>query len=164
MKTFKKTKMQMLQDLVELYRKRHKATSVNLREVAAWAVREKEYVPERRSTIKILSRDLAAALREVYFTDPQGRRVRKKHAERVWRDVCEGKQEQLVLWHDITEATRPTMQAAFQQRRHGIVMDCRQLKCDVDSYNENYNKGVQIQMWFDFREDLADAEHAQRGD
>jgi hypothetical protein len=157
--------MQMLQDLVERYRKKHKATSVNLRDVAAWAVREREYEPEQRSTIKVLARDLAAALREVYIVDPQGRRVRQKHAERVWREVHEGKQEQLVLWHDITEATRPQMQAAFQQRRHGIVMDCRQLKCDVDSYNENYNKAVPIQMWFDFREDLEDAAHAsQSGD
>ncbi len=161
MRIFKKTKMQMLQDLVERYRKKHNATSVNLRDVAAWAVREKEYEPEHRSTIKLLTQDLAAALREVYFTDPQGRRVRKKHAERVWREVHEGKQEQLVFWHDITEATRSQMQAAFQQRRHGVVMDCRQLKCDVDSYNENYNKGVPIQMWFDFREDLADAAHGQ---
>lgn len=89
--------------------------------------------------------------------------MRKKHAERVWREVSEGKQEQLVWWHDITDATRPQMQAAFQQRRHGIVMDCRQLKNDVDSYNENYNSAVPIQIWFDFREDLADSEHESRG-
>ena len=162
MRSFKTTKTHLLQDLIEKYRRRHKVSSVNLHEVAAWAVREREYEPEHSSTIKILHQELAAAYREVYYTDQQGRRVRKKHAERVWREVSEGKQEQLVWWHDITDATRPQMQAAFQQRRHGIVMDCRQLKNDVDSYNENYNSAVPIQIWFDFREDLADSEHESR--
>lgn len=164
MTNLKRTKTQMLQDLVERYRMKHKATSVNLQEVAAWAVLEKEYEPEQRSTIKVLAHELAAALREAYITDPQGRRVRKKHAERAWRDVHDGKQKQLVLWHDISEATRTQMQAAFQQRRHGVFLDCQQLNRDVESYNENYNKGVPIQMCFDFREDLEDAAHASAGD
>ncbi len=158
------TKLEMLQELVEDYRKKHRVKAVNLKEVAAWAVLEKRYEPERQSTIRQLARDLAGALRESYFTDPQGRRVRKKHAERVWEEVHEGKQDQLVLWHDITEASYPQLQAAFQQRRHGIVGDCRQLKTDVDSYNENYNQGVAIQMEFDFREDLADLEYESAED
>ena len=157
---FSKTKTEELQELVEWYRDRHNVSSVNLKEVAAWAIREKVYEPEPRSTMKLLAKELSAALREVYFTDPQGRRVRKKHAQRIWDDTTDGRHEQKVLWHDITEATRPQMQAAFQQRRHGIVMDCRQLRHDVESYNENFNKSVPIQMVFDFTEDLKDLEHA----
>ncbi len=159
---FQKTKNEMLQDIVEDYRRKHGVSSVNLREVAAWAVREKVWEPEPRSAAKMLAEDLRVALREEYFTDPQGRRVRKKHAQRILKEVGDGKHEQLVLWHDIAEATRPQMQAAFQQRRHGIVMDCRQLHQDVCSYNENYNKSVPIQMVFDFTEDIEESD--QEGD
>ncbi len=50
------------------------------------------------------------------------------------------------------------MQTAFQQRRQQIVGDCRQLKTDVDSYNENANPDTSIQMVFDFRQDLTELE------
>lgn len=45
-------------------------------------------------------------------------------------------------------------------------MDCRQLRQDVDSYNENYNKSIPIQMVFDFTEDLEelDQEESFTGD
>ena len=150
------SKTEMLQKLVEQYRKIHKVSSVNVNDVAAWAIRTKAYEPQPSSRMRLLAREISHALREVFFTDSQGRRVRKKHAQRILK---EGKCEQMVLWHDITEASRPQMQAAFQQRRHGVVMDCRQLKIDVDSYNENYNRSVTIQMCFDFEEDLLDLEH-----
>ncbi len=50
------------------------------------------------------------------------------------------------------------MQIALQQRRQQIVGDCRQLKLDVDSYNENKNDGTAIQMVFDFTIDLIETE------
>jgi hypothetical protein len=50
------------------------------------------------------------------------------------------------------------MEIAFQQRRESISADCRQLKTDIDSYNENFNVGQPIQMVFDFTDDLAEAE------
>ncbi|MCW2313608.1 hypothetical protein [Rhodoferax antarcticus] len=46
------------------------------------------------------------------------------------------------------------MSLAFQQRRHQIVGDCRQLKMDVDSYNDNRLPVQPIQMIFDFTFDL----------
>ena len=52
------------------------------------------------------------------------------------------------------------MQIAFQQRRRQIVGDCRQLKADVDSYNENSHPGQPIQMVFDFRNDLEELDSA----
>jgi hypothetical protein len=50
------------------------------------------------------------------------------------------------------------MEIAFRQRRQQIVGDCRQLKTDLDSYNENYNAGESLQMVFDFTNDLAEIE------
>ncbi len=159
MRRLQQTQTQALQGLVEQYRRQNGVSAVNLREVAAWAVRNGLWEVGRSSSVNILSRALANALREEYFRDPQGRRVRKKHAQRIVNEIVDGRHEQLVFWHDITEASRPEMQAAFQQRRRGIVMDCNQLKQDVDSYNENYNSSVPIQMVFDFTEDLKDIEH-----
>lgn len=40
--------------------------------------------------------------------------------------------------------------------------DCVRLKIDVDSYNENANKGAPIQMIFDFTDDLAERDAADR--
>jgi hypothetical protein len=50
------------------------------------------------------------------------------------------------------------METAFQQRRQSIVGDSKQLKNDLDSYNENFNTTEPIQIVFDFRDDLEEAE------
>ena len=50
------------------------------------------------------------------------------------------------------------MERSFQQRRQGIVGDCRQLKADVDSYNQNQNSGEVIQLVLDFTSDMAEYE------
>jgi hypothetical protein len=55
-------------------------------------------------------------------------------------------------------APREHMEVAFQQRRQQIVGDCRQLKWDVDSYNQNHNAGEELQMVFDFTLDLEEIE------
>jgi hypothetical protein len=47
---------------------------------------------------------------------------------------------------------------AFQQRRQQIVGDCRQLKVDCDSYNENNIPAEPIQIIFDFTTDLEELE------
>ncbi|HUT73485.1 MAG TPA: hypothetical protein VM221_01470 [Armatimonadota bacterium] len=94
-------------------------------------------------------------MREQYVTDPQGRSVRAKHVARVNRNG-----EQLPLWADIRSASREHMEIAFQQRRQQIVGDCRQLKTDVDSFNENRNPGAPIQMVLDFTYDVEELEAA----
>ena len=50
------------------------------------------------------------------------------------------------------------MEVAFQQRRNQIVGDCRQLKRDVDSYNDNNVYGGFIQLELNFTEDVAEME------
>jgi hypothetical protein len=97
---------------------------------------------------------VAKALREEYIVDRQGRTVRAKHAAR-------GDQGVLWVWDDIRTATPEHMQMALQQRRQQIVGDCRQLKNDADSFNENYNTGGPIQLSFDFTEDLAELEASE---
>jgi hypothetical protein len=52
------------------------------------------------------------------------------------------------------------MQISFQHRRRGIVGDCRQMKVDVDSYNDAHPDAEPIQIVFDFTMDLAELDLA----
>jgi hypothetical protein len=90
-------------------------------------------------------------MRDEYITDPQGRRVRAKHAARVKRHG-----EQTTIWDDVRTATREHMEVALKQRRKQIVGDCRQLKTDADSFNQNRSPENPIQVVFDFTQDLAE--------
>ena len=108
-----------------------------------------QWKPHPDRLIRQLADQLAEAMREDYFTDAQGRNVRAEHAARVVRGGV-----QIMLWDDIRTAPPQHMQIAFQLRRRQIVGDCRQLKTDVDSYNDNTNPSDPIQMVFDFTADI----------
>ena len=66
--------------------------------------------------------------------------------------------EQGALWDDIRSASHEHMAVAFQQRRQGIVGDCHRLSVDVDSYSDNRDPAVPIQMSWDFTNDLVEME------
>ena len=125
------------------------------REIAAWGIQKGLWKPRGSDLIDIFADQLARAMREEYIIDPQGRHVRAKHAIRTKQGGT-----QTALWADIRTASRQHMEIAFKQRRQQIVGDCKQLKLDVDSYNENENSGKPIQMVFDFTRDLIEAELA----
>jgi phage gp29-like protein len=103
--------------------------------------------------------DLSRAMREEYYTDPQGRQVRVKHAAR-YEDKPENGDlgQQKTLWDDIRTADYDHMARAFALRRRQIVGECKQLKTDIDSYNDINREGKKIQTIFDFRDDIEDAE------
>jgi len=108
-----------------------------------------------------LARDISRAMREECYTDPQGRRVRTKHAARRVEDNLSEEAEnnpatQKMLWHDIRTDEAEHIIQALQQRRMQIVGDCKQLKTDADSFNDNHPSGKKIQMVMNFEDDLAD--------
>lgn len=113
----------------------------------------KLWQPRNDTLVGQLAERLADAMREEYIIDPQGRTVRAKHAGRTNREGMQG-----TFWADIRDDDRPHMEVAFQQRRQQIVGDCRQLKTDADSYNENSNPGPPIQVVLDFTDDVAELE------
>ena len=160
MKRRKTTKAEYLQGVVEKYRGAGQAWPATSKMIAAWAIQQRLWEPERSGVLKQCARELADAMREEYFADPQGRRVRRKHALKETHDLPDGQHEQLTLWVDMFDASADQMQGAFQLRRHQILGDCRQLKTDVDSYNQNNNDGTPIQMIFDFTNDLVELEEA----
>jgi hypothetical protein len=127
-----------------------------LKDVGVWAIGKRLWEPQPEAVLRQFTADMGRALREEYYTDPQGRRVRTKHAARL--PIGEEGEQSVMVWDDIRAATREHMQMSFQQRRHGVVADCHQLKVDVDSFNENGNPGKPIQISFDFRADVEELE------
>ena len=123
--------------------------------MAKWAMDNGLWEPHPAAALRQCARELSRAMREEYFTDAEGRRVRAKHP--VARKV---NGEQTVLWDDIRTAPRSHMEVSFRQRRERIVGDCRQLKVDADSYNAAHFDHPQIEMVFDFTYDLLELEAA----
>lgn len=140
---------EQLQRIVNKYIQAGEEWPATVRQIAAWAVREKLWQPHPASLVSQCAEALSNAMREEYIVDAQGRTVRAKHAARI---------EQEVLWADIRTAPRQHMEIAFKQRRRAILGDCRQLKLDVDSFNENRAPGEPIQLIFDFTNDLLEWE------
>ena len=125
-------------------------------EMASWAIRNGRWEPSRKQSIRQCAREIARVLREEYYTDSKGRRVRTKHPVKVKRK--DGGQTS--LWDDIRTAPREHMEMSFQQRRGRIVGDCRQVKTDVDSYNDAHVEDEPIQLVLDFTKDVAELEAA----
>ncbi|MGA9531458.1 MAG: hypothetical protein WBR18_01970 [Anaerolineales bacterium] len=82
--------------------------------------------------------------------------MRAKHPARVTKN---GKQ--LMIWDDIRTAPRRHMQMAFQLRRRRIASECKQVKTDVDSYNDGHPEKRLIQMILDFTKDVQELELAE---
>lgn len=55
---------------------------------------------------------------------------------------------------DIRTATREQMQQAFALEREGILQRLAQIKTDVESYNDHWNKGERLEFVFDFTDDV----------
>jgi hypothetical protein len=141
-------------DLVEQYRRATKNRPFKSIDVVEWGIKNGLINLRPVDPKLMLAEEISLAMHEDYITDPQGRRVRAKHAARY---EVNGKQE--TFWVDIRDknpGTRRHMQIAFQNRRQQIVGECVQLKLDLDSYNQNWNTGTPIQDCFDFTDDLAD--------
>lgn len=146
-----------IQQLVIMYRESGEKWPAASKELAAWAIQNKLWAPRPADILNECAEHFSRALRDEYVTDAQGRRVRTKHAA-----TYDNGSGQLVLWDDIRTATTTHMKTAFQQRRHQILGDCKQLKNDVDSFNENRKPEQPINLIFDFTLDLAEAELAKK--
>jgi hypothetical protein len=141
-----------VQKIVKHYQEARQPWPATSREIAGWAIANKLMQPHPMAFLNQCANQIADAMREEYFIDPQGRSVRAKHVAKVLRNG-----ETLPLWQDIRSGDRTHIEIALKQRRQQIVGDCKQLKSDVDSFNQNYNPGKQIEMVFDFRRDLEES-------
>ena len=145
-----------LQEIVRKYKADGNEWPATTREIAQWAIDNKLWVPQPSAIVGQCADQLGRAMRDEFIMDPQGRKVRALHAA-----VFGSGPEQHSFWDDIRTATPKFMEVAFQGRRRQIVGDCRQLKKDVDSYNENRRPTTPVQIVFDFRDDLLENELAR---
>ncbi len=155
------TYTEALQDMVSAYRRSGQKWPATSREIAYYIYRNRKWEPQEKDIVGQLARDLSRAMREECYTDPQGRRVRTKHAARRVEDDLSDEVEdcpptQKMLWHDIRTDEAVHIVKALQQRRMQIVGDCKQLKTDADSFNDNHPSGTKVQLVFNFEEDLAE--------
>jgi len=144
------------QALVRKYRRAGEPWPATAHQMASWMIDNGLMLPHPNAFINQCAELLSRAMRDEYYTDPQGRKVRAKHVAKHNVDGA-----QLLLWEDHQSASLKHMQIASQMRRKQIVGDCRQLKIDVDSYNENAKPATPLNMVFDFTQDLAELEYSE---
>lgn len=155
-KVKKKTQAEFLQDIVNDYIDAGQPWPADRRTIAAWAVQNRRYSPPRKSEVDMCAKALAEAMRLEMEIDPQGRTVRAKHCAKIKEMDDSGALVQRTLWFD-RNADPELMHISFQQRRKAILGDNRQLKTDLDSYNENNVFGKKIQLSFNYEDDLIES-------
>jgi hypothetical protein len=124
------------------------------REIAAWLLAENKCKPTQQEEIDILTRHVSRAMRAQFTIDPDGRKVRQKHAVRRKIQDSDGSFKQQTFWQDMDLASPQFMFESFQQRRGTLADGAWQLDQDLASYNKFYNKGVPLQIMLDFRDDV----------
>ncbi len=155
-RTLSRKKSDQMLDIARQYVEQGGQEPLDLEEVARFAIENNHWGRHgiKNLQFRLCKREFSQAFREQYHTDAQGRNVRTLHAKREYDS--DGKQK--TFWGDIRQVDDEYAQAAFHQRRTRIVGDCRQLKTDVDSYNDNNINGGHYQLLLDFRDDVAERE------
>jgi hypothetical protein len=151
-----KSRTDLLQEIVRKYQDAGHSLPVSPKDIARWAIDNRLWAQEPQAIVNLCADQLARAMAAEYFTDEQGRRVRAKHAV-----VSTEGPNQSVLWDDIRTAEPKHIEVALQQRRSHILGECKQLKNDVDFYNEYRDPPRRVQMVFDFTLDLEEMELAR---
>ncbi|MBL4802002.1 MAG: hypothetical protein JKY45_08910 [Emcibacter sp.] len=141
---------QQMQTIFARYQKEVSDNPVDLKEVGRWAIDNGLWQPRPIDIQSKFASEMATALREEYRTDKKGRRYRSKLPAR--KKASGG--ETLFQWADIDTAERPHVELALQQRRKQIVGDCHQLRVDTDHWNDANPSSEQIEMIYDFTDDV----------
>ena len=139
---------EQLLSIVEDYREAGQPWPASKDQIAEWAVANERYELTRGMAVRQCAERLTRAMRLEHVKDQKGRSVRKYYAARILEDG------QLTMKWDDLNAERPFMEVSTANRRNQILGECRQLKTDVDSYNERRCPDEPIQVEFDFTVDL----------
>lgn len=131
------------------------ATEIDMNAAAEWALANGRWPTQPFDPVKDCARQLSRAAREEMITDAQGRDVRKRHCY----VIVEPDGQKRWRWIDIVTAAPEPMHKSLQARRRMALGDVQQLATDLSSYNDNNHYGAQLEMSFNFDEDLAEMEH-----
>ena len=138
----KKPKIEANQDIVNDYIDDGQPWPAERRTIAAWAIRKRRWQPSQKEMIDRCAQELAEAMRAEMEMDPQGRTVRAKHCALITERDEAGNKVQKRLWFDRSSSTPELMRLALQQRRRKVLGECKQLRKDLDSYNDNNTVGA----------------------
>lgn len=145
------TYLEVLQkDATKFQRETGKA-QYTVKELAVWAIKNRHWEPPADLVLRRCCEDFSRALREQHFENSDGSTIRVNHVARVIRG-----DRQLHLWSDIRRAPHDHVEASFGQRRKQIVGECRQLNRDNTYYRSIHPDRPEIQIPFDFRDDVAE--------
>lgn len=143
-------KSQEMQSIIKRYKEASGNSSVDMHEVAKFAVGMGWPLPKPKTAIERLAEQFSGAAREEVRRDEvTGRPYRVNLAVTTWQG-----NQQTTLWHDIDEAPRPIAQRSFQQRREQMVGDAVQLTFDVMHWNRVNEVEDPITMEMDFTDDV----------
>lgn len=88
-----RTHTQSMQEIVKKYREAGQLWPARAKRIAAWAMQNGYWKPHSARILTMCADEIARAMREEYYIDPQGRKVRVKHAA----TIKEG-DEQITIW------------------------------------------------------------------
>jgi len=155
----KKTKTELLQEIVNKYIADGQPWPAQRKTIAAWAINNRLWDAPRKSLIDQCAEELADAMRAEMEVDPQGRTVHAKRCAKISEMDAAGNMVQRTLWFDRKSRTTELMNISQQQWRNSILGECRQHRIEQESFNDNNPAGDKIQHRLDFEEDLLDSEH-----
>jgi hypothetical protein len=128
------------------------ADEIDMKKVADWAMDNGRWRTPPYDPRRACARELSEAAREEYYVDPQNRTVRKKHCY----VVVDADGQRHWNWVDIETAKPDPMHKSLQARRKQALGDVVQLDIDRQSYNDNNLFGAELEMSYNFDEDLAE--------
>ena len=138
-----------MQDIFKRYQDEVSVDPVDLKQVGAWATANGLWAPRPVDVLSRFATDMADSLREEYRRDKSGRRYRAKLAVTVGRQGS--------LWGDIDTSPRTHVVKNFGQRRKQVVGDCVQMRLDRDHYGAAHPDEEQIEIEFNFSDDVEEA-------
>jgi hypothetical protein len=143
---------EQLVKIVEDYRRAGQPWPASAEQLAEWAVARERFQITRGMAVSQCKEKIARAMRLEHVRDKKGRSIRKYYAAGVRENG------QLVMKWDDLNAERPFMEISTANRRNQILGECRQLKSDLDSYNERRCPDNPLQVEFNFTVDLEELE------
>lgn len=144
------TKAQEMQSIIKRFREEKRVDSVDMHEVAKFAVSMGWPLPKPRTAWDRLAEQFSGAARvEMRRDEVTGRPYRANLAVTTWNGS-----EQSTLWTDIDVAPRPIAHKSFQQRREQMVGDAVQLTFDAMHWNRVNQNEDPIDMPMDLTDDV----------
>ena len=145
------TRNERYQALMQLYKTETGSKTIDMEQMADWAIQRGVTLPKPKSARDLLVAQLSDAARAEYRQDPKtGLSYRVNHALR--RTRSDGRQ--YTLWVDIDDATRPQMLWSLSSRRQQMVGDAVHLKIDEMIWNDKHPNDQPIQLVMNFTEDV----------